>query len=352
MDVITIGSAIRDVFVAPEGDEVLTSAKFPTGEGLCLPLGAKLRIDHLDITLGGDALNTAVTFARRGFKTATIAKVGADATGKEIAERLAAEGVSTRFLLRDKKLQTAYSIILLADNGDRTVLTYGGATRNFGPADLPWQQLKPKWFFVTHLSEKSAAVFPRLLRHAKRVGAKIAVNPGKTQLTMPLSKIKPLLNMIDVFVVNREEASYLTRVPYAEEEKIFGRLDSWVKGLVVMTDGPKGVTVSDGTTRWKAGVLKERKIVDRTGAGDSFGSGFVAGLIEAGGGLSPRARRGGTVPPEHAPEAIRHAIQVGSANATSVVETIGGNAGALRKDQSIYKWGRLAIKEQGIGYRG
>ncbi len=329
MDVITIGSAIRDVFISMEGEEILNTKKFATGKGLALPLGSKIRIDHLDVTLGGDALNTAITFARRGFKTATIVRVGDDASGREILQTLRLEGISTKYVMRDKKNQTAYSVILLADDGSRTILTYGGATRQFGPADISWNTLKPKWFFMTHMAEKSATVFPRVLRHAKKVKTMVAVNPGRTQLKMAPVKLKPLLNMIDVFIVNREEGAMLTRMPYRKQGQIFNRLDAWVKGLVVMTDGPKGVIVSDGEYRWSAGVLKEKKLVDRTGAGDSFGSGFVSGLIESKGDVA-------------------HAIQVGSANATSVIEHIGGNAGALKKRDSIYKWGRLAIEKTKI----
>lgn len=326
MDVITVGSAIRDVFVSMEGEEILTSKKFVTGKGMAFPLGSKLKIDHLDETYGGDAINTATTFARRGLRTGAVIRVGSDTGGDDVVKALRREGISRKYVMRDKKRGTAYSVILLADDGSRTILTYGGATRNFGPHDIDWPSLKPKWFFVTHLAEKSAKVFPRLLRHAKKTGAKVAVNPGKTQLHMPLKEIKPLLNLIDVFIVNREEGAYLTRTPYAKQGLIFKKLDDWVKGLVVMTDGPNGLVVSDGSTRWSAGVLKEKRLVDRTGAGDSFGSGFVSGLIESKGNVA-------------------HAIQVGSANATSVIEHIGGNAGALKKNQSIYSWGRLTIKE-------
>lgn len=329
MDVITIGSAIYDVFVSMEGEQILRSKKFATGKALALPLGSKLKIDSLDITLGGDALNTSITFARRGFKTGTIARIGDDASGREIIDVLVREGISKKYVMRDKKRQTAYSVILLADDGSRTILTYGGAARAFGVRDIAWSSLRPKWFFMTHMAEKSAAVFPRLLRHAKSVGAQVAVNPGRTQFQMPFSKLKPLLNMMDVFIVNREEGAMLTRLPYQKQGQIFQRLDSWVKGLVVMTDGPKGVIVSDGESRWSAGVLSERKLIDRTGAGDAFGSGFVSGLIESKGDVA-------------------HAIQVGSANATSVIEHIGGNAGALKKRDSIYRWGRLAIKKTKI----
>ena len=47
-----------------------------------------------------------------------------------------------------------------------------------------------------------------------------------------------------------------------------------------MTDGAGGVLVSDGHIIYKSGVFKEEKVVDRTGSGDAFGAGFIAGLIQ------------------------------------------------------------------------
>jgi len=87
-----------------------------------------------------------------------------------------------------------------------------------------------------------------------------------------------------------------------------------------MSKGPRGVEVSDGKTRYLAGV-PESPIVDRTGAGDSFGSGFVSGYILA-----------GDVSEE---EKIKYAIQLGTANATSVVQYFGAKKGVLKKDE----WG-------------
>lgn len=303
----------------------MRGARFKTGSGECIPLGSKIGIDELLFTVGGSAANTAVTFARRGFKAAAIAKVGGDIRGEEIIRVLSGEGVDTRFMSRDAKRMTAYSIILIAPSGERSILTYRGAEQGLRAADVPLRTIHAKWFYVTHLSGISAALFPKILHHAYKIGARVAVNPGKTQLTMPPSKLKALLNFIDVFIVNREEASYLTKIPYRKQDAIFRKLDAWVRGFVVMTDGPKGVTVSDGKTRWHAGVLKERRVADRTGAGDAFGSGFVAGLIE---------QRG----------SIPYAIQLGSANATSAIERIGAQEGILRKRDSITQRGELRCK--------
>jgi ribokinase len=323
-DVITIGSATRDVFLRSRDIIALRSARFQTGMGECIPLGSKIEIDEIRFTVGGSAANAAVTFARRGFRTAVVAKVGRDIRGEEIIRTLAGEGIQTRRIVKDPHRMSPYSVVILTPSGERSILVYRGAAESLKPSEVSLKRLRAKWFYVTHLGGASAALFPKILRHAQAIGAKVAVNPGKTQLRMPIARLKPLLNLIDVFIVNREEGSYLTKVPYERESAIFEKLDLWVRGLVVMTDGPAGVTVSDGRTRWRAGTLKERRRVDRTGAGDAFGSGFVAGLIE----------REGDIP---------YAIQLGSANATSKLEHIGAQEGLLRKGESIFQWGKLKI---------
>ncbi|MFC1756720.1 carbohydrate kinase family protein [Patescibacteria group bacterium] len=96
--------------------------------------------------------------------------------------------------------------------------------------------------------------------------------------------------------------------------EIFKKLDELVDGIVVMTKGSDGVVVSDGKNMYSAGI-PESGMVDRTGAGDAFGSAFTAGYIETGD--------------------IVYAIQLGTANATSVLQQMGATNGLLKKGE----WG-------------
>lgn len=324
-DVITVGSATRDVFVRSKEIEILRSKKFPTGEGLCFSLGSKVNIDELNFSVGGGAANTAVTFANHGYKVAAIAAVGNDIRGQEIEKSLKKHGVSTDFLYFDPHELTAYSIILSAKNGERTIFRYRGAVWHLNEYPIPWDNLKTKWLYINHIGDESALLLPHLISFAKKNGIKIAMNPGRTQLEMK-EKVIPLFNQVDVLILNQEEASYFTGIPYGKTDKIFKKLDQWVRGIVIMTKGPKGVEVSDGKARWSAGILLFKKIVDRTGAGDAFGSGFISALIEKSGD-------------------IEYAIQFASANATGVLTEWGAESGLLKKGDSIEKYGKLHIKK-------
>ena len=91
----------------------------------------------------------------------------------------------------------------------------------------------------------------------------------------------------------------------------------------MITDGPKGAYASDGKTVWFLDIF-EGPVVERTGTGDAFGSGFVAGLIEK--------------------NDISYALRFATANATSVVEHIGAQAGILKKkDFQNKRWGYLDL---------
>jgi sugar/nucleoside kinase (ribokinase family) len=109
-----------------------------------------------------------------------------------------------------------------------------------------------------------------------------------------------------------------------------------------VTRGNKGVVISDGNYIYRAGIFSEEKLVDRTGAGDAFGSGFIAGLLHRKVNLKDLNK----IDPKY----ILEAIKLASANATSVVEHIGAQKGILThfdyKKQSRFK--KLDIKLEKI----
>ena len=326
LDIISIGSAARDVFVRSKDLKVFKTSAFATGRAIGISLGSKLTIDELNFFVGGGAINTAATFARQGLRTTAFTTIGHDPGGKAVEDFLKKEGISQKFLFKLRKDQTMYSFILSLGKPGRSILRYVGVAwelyRFFSPKEL----IKTKWWYLNHLSGKSASLIQKLFRLAKKNNIKIAWNPGSTQLKSR-QRIKPFLAHTDVFMVNQEEAALLTNIPYKEKDKIFNRLTGWVGGIVIMTRGPRGVMVSDGEYMWSAGVLPLKNVVDRTGAGDSFGSGFVASLIQQ-------------------PNNIERAIALASANATGLLTQWGATNGLLRKSGSLGKWGTLDIKKK------
>ncbi|MDO8584802.1 MAG: carbohydrate kinase family protein [bacterium] len=348
-DVITIGTATRDVFLQSPAfkavkDEHFTSATgFPSGEAECFALGKKIEIGKPVFTTGGGSANSAVTFARQGFSTAAIITLGKDETSKDVLTDLKKEGVKP-IVSYIKDLHTAYSTILLSETGERTILVYRGAADYLGRVALPKLHAKAVYIAPGAIPVER---MQRLVDHFHGQGAFLAMNPSGYYVKLGIAAMRPILEKLDVVVVNREEAATLTGVAFDDEKNIFRKLDELVPGIAVMTDGQHGVTVSDGKSLYKSGIFAEQKLVDRTGAGDAFGSGFAAALLRS---ESIKAQKQESKKIIFSEEEIKFAIRLGSANATSVVEYIGAKEGILTKakfDESP-RWKNLDVTVQSL----
>ncbi len=324
-DVISIGSAVVDYYFESKNFISIENKKFETNKGICLSLGSKLFADDVHFTTGGGALNSAISFVNHGLNVAVASKIGSDTNGDLIKQRIKEKNISDSFLITDEKRKTTMSVILHAKEGERSVVTYKGASNYLTEKELDINKLlfSTAWLYITHIPVECEKLFEEILSQTRRKGVKVALNPGKTQLKMG-NKLIPYLKSVDIFFVNQEEASILTEIDYNQEKKIFSTLDQWINGLVVMTKGKKGSVVSDGTTRWEAGCLEDKGFADRTGAGDAFGSGFISAIIKHG--------------------SVEDALREGSINATSVIREWGANKGLINIDEPRDIFGKLRIK--------
>ncbi len=351
MRVITIGTATRDVVLRGDFFRVvhdpkhLRKAGFPTGEAQCfaLGLGGTIETEQPVFALGGGAANAAVTFARQGFATEALIKIGRDEIGEEILRVLRKEGVRPVPIF-DKKLGTAYSLILISPDGERTILNYRGASKDLVLSEIPKRDFKVDLAYIVP-GAISVPVVVSILKKLKQKGVFIAMNPSRHYIEMGARKLKTVFDLIDVIILNREEGAFLTGKKYSDEKGIFKKFDEMVGGLAVMTDGPKGVAVSDGRKIYRAGIYKEKRVADRTGAGDSFGSGFCAGLLRKVSGVRFQVS-GSRKNLVFGEEDIRYAIRLGSANATSNVEEVGAQSGILtrRQFEAQGRWKNLPVK--------
>ena len=322
-DVITIGTATRDAFIKSEHFHVDPDHHVLGGKGLVMALGAKLEVPEIFFSTGGGATNAAVTFCRQGQRTACIAVIGNDDAGHAVLNDLEKEHVFTGLIHREHKA-TAFSLLLEPKSGERTVLIHRGVSENLKASGVNWNNIDTKWFYISSLAG-NIALLKHIVSFAREKGMRLAYNPGGKELHQR-SRIMPLLKYIEVLIVNREEASLITGVGFEKQKEMFDIWDKMSPGINVMTDARNGVTVSDGNYLYHAGIYKEKKMIDRTGAGDAFGSGFVASLMDF-------------------PQDIERAIRLGSANATAKVEGMGAKYGLLTKSQfeKDKRWRKLTI---------
>lgn len=320
LDVITIGSATRDVYLKSEGVEVRRHSDSPTGVEQCFPLGAKIEVKDIVFTTGGGGTNAAVTFSRQGLKTGCVGVIGNDFNGKEIIKELKNENVKPFFSIHKDDL-TVYSVILVHPDAERTILSYKGEGQHFDPEKISWRKLKANWFFLGSMGG-SWPMLQKSFEHASSRDFRIAFNPGGKELAHGLEKLKPLLAETDIFSVNKEEAESLLGMPNnSSAAEVLKNLDKLVKGIAVLTLGPEGVLVSDKQKIYRAGTPDSPR-VERTGAGDAFVSGFTAQYILSDGDITK-------------------SVQFATANASSVVAQYGPKAGILKKDD----WGPWPLVE-------
>ena len=301
-DVITVGSATQDVFLFSKAfkPQTIDRAKYNIFE-----FGSKIDVDDIVYETGGSATNTATTFARQGFKAACLTKVGLDSAGREVLHQLEQEGVSTALVKKNQKYHTGYSALLKPYSGDRTILAHRGAAMFFDTADFKLTSVRTDWLLLTSLNGdlKSLSL---LASWAKKNGAKLIINPGSAEIKKPRRLLK-ILSQADIVIMNRDEAELL--MGYNDPDTLLLRARDSGIGTLVMTDGPNGAWAVQAGFTYRCGIYKKVRVIDRTGAGDAFCSGFVAAIM-----------RGGD---------IEQGLTLGSANATSVIGYIGAKAGLL-----------------------
>src|SRR3989338_10108664 len=180
-DIVSMGSATRDVFLNAVDFKTIDMAQFSMGKGLCFSLGSKIEIKKIVFTSGGGGTNAAATFARQGLATACVGVVGNDLNGQEVLNELAKEGIETKYFQKHEDDFTAYSVILVDSSGERTILSYKGEGQHFDVNKIDFGQLQTKWLFLDSLGGHYD-LLDKAISWAIANNVKIATNPGGKEL--------------------------------------------------------------------------------------------------------------------------------------------------------------------------
>lgn len=304
-DVVTIGTVSQDTYITSQAFRLQRNSKSATGEFQCFPFGTKILLNDFHIEVGGGATNAAATFRRFGFSTSVVSRCGDDPSGQFVIEELKREKIDTSHIQIVRNQKTEYSLILLNKNGERTIFVYRGVAANFGPTRSVISNLSAKWFYVTSLAGNTSVL--SCVMQSKQKGINIAWNPGKADLLLSHQTFSRLLANVDVLLLNREEAGMLfgsTNISVIRK-----RCQKRQIPVCVVTDAEHGSWLFSGSLTVRS-KIKKVQARDTTGAGDAFGSGFLAGLLRQ-------------------PGDFKHAMYVASANAMSVVQKVGAKHGLI-----------------------
>ncbi len=321
LDIITIGSATRDAFLISKEFKILNSKKSPTGEWECVPFGSKIDLDDFVLTTGGGGTNSAATFASLGLKTAILTRIGKDSSGKDIIDDLKNRGIKTHLIQKTKDEQTGFSVLLTAPDGERSILVNRGASANFYDHDINFDKLKAKWFYITSLAGNTKLT-GKIVRHAKKINARIAYNPGSGEIKKGLENLKPILRHLSVFNVNLEEAQRLTKTKNNDFYKIAKQL-AFPGTIIIITNAKFGAYA------YKDGKLffvrtEDVEQISNTGAGDGFGSAFVTGLMNN--------------------YSMEDSLRLAMINAQSIIQSHGAKIGIIKKLPSKIKLSEIKVR--------
>lgn len=308
--IVTVGAAVQDVFLSNS----TAFAPVCINPNTCfemLELGSKTDVNTIFFSTGGGATNAAVTFARQGIETQFIGSIGNDPAGQAILDVLDQENVNTAKVAISDTHNTGYSVLLVAPSGERTVLTYRGASTHYRAEDMSLEDIQADWLYATTLSG-SMSVLSKLFSQAKQAGMKIFFNPGKRELEK-MDELKGLLEDVDVLLANKQEMQQMFQGSELHELAMHAQN---LVPVTIVTDGRSGVVACDGQTLLRAGLYEDGPVVDQTGAGDAFGSGFLSQWSNG--------------------KSLRDSIIFASANASSVVSQMGAKTGILNVGATLH----------------
>jgi len=276
-------------------------------------LGQEVLADGMRLVMGSSSAICAAGLARLGARVDFVGKVGVDDYGDLVTDQLRALGVGVDHIIHDDTVRTGVTISLTYPE-DRALITYMGTIPLLDLGDVNTsilQQYNHLHVSSYFLQQGLRPGLPELFRQAHRAGLTVSLDTGyDPHEEWGGNELLALLENVDVFIPNGEEARAIARADNAE-----AALRELAKraGLVVVKCGPDGaMAIQDGQVLHSPGFHID--MVDTTGAGDSFNAGFIFAYIAQGMPL---------------PQALRFANACGALSATGV----GGTAAQPTPEQ-------------------
>ena len=307
--ILGIGNAIVDVFVKVDDN-------FLSNNNLIKSSMKLIQIDEFEnlkniikiekIEAGGSVANTMAGIAYLNGNSYFIGKISSDKFGKIYKDSLEKINVNFSYNEKNENLATGASIIFITPDSERTMCTYLGISSKLSAEDIYEHYIKDSKliFLEGYLWDKGTTeeMFKKIINLAKKNNIKIAMSLSDIFCVNRHREdfIKLLQDDLDILFGNENEINALTN-----KKSLFEGIKELQKlnKLIIITRGEKGSLAILKNEMVNCDSVKVDKILDLTGAGDLFASGFLKEYLDK--------------------SNIKKCLQTGSELAAKIIQKIG-----------------------------
>lgn len=286
LDVVGVGNAIVDI-LSYCNEDVLTKNKLHKGTMTLVDEAQSTRL-YLQVQeskecSGGSVANTLVGLASLGARCGFIGKVADDTLGALFTADLQAIGVQYNTPCTFEEISTANCLVFVTPDAQRTMATYIGACSLVSEKDIDEELIASAsiLYIEGYLwdTEHAKAAIRKAIKTAKKAGRKVAFTLSDTFcVDRHRDEFLQLAELdIDILFANENEISALYETDNLEAalKKVRGMCE-----VALITRGEKGCIVLTEDAQLEVPAATVAKVVDTTGAGDLFASGFLFGYIK------------------------------------------------------------------------
>ncbi len=270
-DVVVFGLLVADILGRP-----VDLKRLPKRGSLQL-------IETISFSTGGNAANVGIALAKLGMKVGVVGRLGSDVWNGLIIDSLKKHGIDCTHITSGDSPQTSATIVCVDPGGERSFLHTPGSSRDLQTKDLLSRLKyvsKARILMVGYLGllPQMENDLPKIFQKVKKeTDAIIALDTAgiprrNRQLT------KSFLPYVDFFIPSLDEARSLTGYSSAKDIMRFFR-ENGAPGVVGLKLGKRGCLVADRSGEYFVPAFPVKKVVDATGAGDSFYAGFLAAWL-------------------------------------------------------------------------